>query len=406
MRKIFIKNAGYKKMNYIDYKYMSISKKEKKVKKKLLLKRIKRDIFSLIIISTILLIFYLIIVKISKKYKYNTNVTSNSINFDDYYHNLSLNYTTQNYTLKDLQNDDLKKYLDYMDKAKLGIFLNKKNLIKSENPKISVVISIYNREDYVNSTIRSVQNQNLSEIEIIIIDDFSKDNTTKYVKEMQKIDPRIVIYKNKKNMGTLYSKSIGVLKAKGEYIYSLDSDDMMCEENYLSSIYEEAIKENYDYIQCDAIYLDEVKKIIYKRTPNWVVLWSKLIKTKSYQRAIYKLGKDVLTNKVVVLDDDVIAIHLFLYAKKKKLDKIGVCHFTHFGYHVYFNQFMNNENTKRYCINMINTIDAFYKMKQINYGNHLFKYLYLWGRCKKFLNIPEAQKIVEDFKMYNSTKKK
>ena len=198
MRKIFIKNAGYKKMNYIDYKYMSISKKEKKVKKKLLLKRIKRVIFSLIIIFTILLIFYLIIVKISKKYKYNTNVTSNSINFDDYYHNLSLNYTTQNYTLKDLQADDLKKYLEYMDKAKLGIFLNKKNLIKSENPKISVVISIYNREDYVNSTIRSVQNQNLSEIEIIIIDDFSKDNTTKYVKEMQKIDPRIVIYKIKK----------------------------------------------------------------------------------------------------------------------------------------------------------------------------------------------------------------
>ena len=405
MRKIFIKNAGYKKMNYIDYKYMSISKKEKKVKKKLLLKRIKRVIFSLIIIFTILLIFYLIIVKISKKYKYNTNVTSNSINFDDYYHNLSLNYTTQNYTLNDLQTDDLKKYLDYMDKAKLGIFLNKKNLIKSENPKISVVISIYNREDYVNSTIRSVQNQNLSEIEIIIIDDFSKDNTTKYVKEMQKIDPRIVIYKNKKNMGTLYSKSIGVLKAKGEYIYSLDSDDMMCEENYLSSIYEEAIKENYDYIECDAIYLDEIEKIIIKRTPNWVVLWSKLIKTKSYQRAIYKLGKDVLSSKILVLDDNFIAIHLFRQAKKKKLDKIGVCHFTHFGYHVYFNQFRNKKIAKRYCKNLANTIDAFYKLKQINYGNFLFNYLYLSGRCKKFLNMHEAEKILDDFKMYNRTKK-
>ena len=410
MKNIFNKNAGYKKMKYIKSKYILISLKEKKIQKELLLKKIKTIIQSLIIFAFINFIIYLLIknaLKLSKQYiKIKIYPDNNNTYAYYYYKNLSLNYTTQNYSIKDIEPDELKKYLDYMDKARLGIFLNKQNLKKIKNPKISIVISLYNRERYVNSTIRSVQNQNLSEIEIIIIDDFSTDNSTKYIKELQKKDPRILLFKNKKNMGTLYSKSIGVLNAKGKYIYSLDSDDMLCNEHYFSNLYDEAITGDYDFIQCSAIYLDEVRKVIYKRSPNWVVLWSKLISTKAYQKAIYKLGKEVLNNKVIVLDDDIIALYLFVTISQKKSSKIGVCHFIHFDGHVYFNQFMSVENFRRFCTNMITTIDTFYKMKKYFYGDFLLKYLFIGGgSCKRVSNLTEAQNIIQDFIRRNSTKK-
>ena len=400
--KNFLNKNGYKKIKYVKSKYIL---KEKKIQKKLFLKKIKPNIQALLIFAFINLIIFLLIkkaLKLSKQYIKNSNSQEN---YAYYYKNLSLNYSTKNYSIKDIEPKDLKKYLDYMDKARLGIYLNKQNLKKIKNPKISIVISLYNREKYINSTIRSVQNQNLSEIEIIIVDDFSTDNSTKFIKELQKKDPRILLFKNKKNMGTLYSKSIGVLNAKGEYIYSLDSDDMLCNEYYFSYLYDEAKTGDYDFIQCNAIYLDEVKKVIFKRSPNWVVLWSKLISTKAYQKAIYKLGKEVLNNKVVVLDDDIIAIYLFITRAQKKSDKIGVCHFTHFGSHVYFNQF-GNENFKKFCKNMIRTIDSLFKLKKYFYGDFLLKYLFLGkGYCQTLFNLTDAQIIIQDFIKRNNTKK-
>ena len=409
MRNFFIKNAGYKKMNYIESKSINISLRHKRMERKFYFHKIIRIIQALIIFVFILfLCFFSLkkILKLSKKINLKLNNYLSSYNINYYYRNLSLNTTCQNYKIFDIEPDELKLYFDYMDKARLGIFLNKKNLKNIQNPKISIVISVFNREDYIFSTIRSVQNQKFSEIEILIIDDHSTDSTVKYVKEMQKQDPRIKLFMNKKNMGTLYSKSIGVLNAKGEYIYSLDSDDMLLKEDYLSIIYEEGIGASFDFVQCDAIYLDEIKKVIYKKTPNWMVLWSKLIKKKTYQKAVYKLGKEVLNNKVVVLDDDVIGLFLFYSGSRKKLNLTGVCHFTHLGPHVYFNQFMNSENTKRYCLNMISTIDAFYKLKKYFYGDFLFKYLYVGrGACNKYSNLTEAQKIITEFIRHNSTKK-
>ena len=397
--KNFLNKNGYKKIKYVKSKYIL---KEKKIQKKLFLKKIKPNIQALLIFAFINLIIFLLIKKALKLSKQNIKISNSQEYYAYYYKNLSLNYSTKNYRIKGIEPEDLKKYLDYMDKARLGIYLNKQNLKKIKNPKISIVISLYNRENYINSTIRSVQNQNLSEIEIIIVDDFSTDNSTKFIKELQKKDPRILLFKNKKNMGTLYSKSIGVLNAKGEYIYSLDSDDMLCNEYYFSYLYDEAKTGDYDFIQCNAIYLDEVKKVIFKRSPNWVVLWSKLISTKAYQKAIYKLGKEVLNNKVVVLDDDIIAIYLFITRAQKKSDKIGVCHFTHFGSHVYFNQFGNYG----FCKNMIRTIDSLFKLKKYFYGDFLLKSLFLGkGYCQTLFNLTDAQIIIQDFIKRNNTKK-
>ena len=88
----------------------------------------------------------------------------------------------------------------------------------------------------------------MKDIEIILIDDFSTDNSIKYVEEVQKKDPRILIFKNKKNMGVLYSKSLGVLKARGKYIFPLDDDDMIIIDDLFDYIYEEIEEGKYDIL--------------------------------------------------------------------------------------------------------------------------------------------------------------
>ena len=86
----------------------------------------------------------------------------------------------------------------------------------NDSPKIIVVIPCYNSEKYIKHTIRSVQNQNMKNFEIIVINDNSKDNSLNIIESLQKEDKRIKILNNNKNMGTLYSRSIGALNSKGE----------------------------------------------------------------------------------------------------------------------------------------------------------------------------------------------
>ena len=77
---------------------------------------------------------------------------------------------------------------------------------------------LYNCEKTIRASLNSIIFQNMENIEIILINDFSNDNTLKIIKNLKKNEQRIILINNKKNMGTLYSRSIGVLKAKGEYL--------------------------------------------------------------------------------------------------------------------------------------------------------------------------------------------
>ena len=83
---------------------------------------------------------------------------------------------------------------------------SEKKFQKSENPKISIVISVYNGEGLLKAGLRSVQNQDFLDIEIVIVDDGSLDNSVNLIKELMKEDPRIVLLENKINKGNLYIK--------------------------------------------------------------------------------------------------------------------------------------------------------------------------------------------------------
>ena len=102
--------------------------------------------------------------------------------------------------------------LNDINKKSYNINSNKSQLYKDN--LISVIIPVYNSENTIKSSVESIQSQNFSKIEIILINDNSKDNSYKIIKNIQKDDNRIIIINNKKNRGTLYSRCIGVLNQK------------------------------------------------------------------------------------------------------------------------------------------------------------------------------------------------
>ena len=130
------------------------------------------------------------------------------------------------------------------------------------NPQISVIISIYNGEPFLKTALRSVQNQDFKNIEIIMIDDHSDDNSVKLIKELMKEDSRIIFLQNGENKGALYTKTKGVLNSKGKYVLSLDVDDLYISRDSFSTLYNEAEKENLDLLSYSLLISN--KKITFK----------------------------------------------------------------------------------------------------------------------------------------------
>ena len=97
--------------------------------------------------------------------------------------------------------NDIKKATKYIQFCNDYKYSELKNFIKKKNPKISVISPIVNRERYLFRFLRSIQHQNFKDIEIIFVDDCSKDNSIKTIEEFQKKDKRLIlilIYLNQK----------------------------------------------------------------------------------------------------------------------------------------------------------------------------------------------------------------
>ena len=167
-----------------------------------LILKFKKSFLILLVIALILMILFIIYnIFIKLMMFYNKKFINKNIN-------LILNNINKNIILCQkgiLTNDILKSY---------------------SNPLITVIIPIYNSEKTIKSAIRSVQNQNFRDLEILLIDDFSKDNSLSIIKELKNEDSRIKIIKNKVNRGPLFSKSLAVLNSRGKYTILLDSDDL------------------------------------------------------------------------------------------------------------------------------------------------------------------------------------
>ena len=100
--------------------------------------------------------------------------------------------------------------------------MNRSKTIKNSS-LVSVIIPTYNGSNTILRAINSVLNQTYSNLELIIVDDCSKDNTFEVVKNVK--DKRVKVLRHKKNRGGSAARNTGIKEAKGEYIAFLDDDD-------------------------------------------------------------------------------------------------------------------------------------------------------------------------------------
>ncbi len=218
-----------------------------------------------------------------------------------------------------------------------------------DNPKVSFISTIFNQEKFLSTFISSIQNQNLKEYELIFIDDFSIDNSEQLILNIKKLDNRIKLIKNKKNMGTLYSRYIGQTFAKSKYSIFFDCDDIILKNGIFKS-YNHIIKYKLDIVQFLTIWQEKnsitiktniykYKKIIYQPFLSYIyyydyknhkgcesnfALWDKLIKTEIMNKAFKYIGHIYLKKKIIIHNDLIILFSLFQMANSYQfINEIG-----------------------------------------------------------------------------------
>lgn len=153
--------------------------------------------------------------------------------------------------------------------------------------KVSVIVPIYNVEKYIEKCLESLVNQTLKEIQIILVNDGSKDKSGEIAKKYAQKYKDKIIYLEKENGGLSDARNYGIPYAEGEYIAFIDSDDYI-EKNAYEEMYHKAIEEQSDYVECDFIweYPNKMKIDRYTEYKNSkemlknvrVIAWNKLIK--------------------------------------------------------------------------------------------------------------------------------
>lgn len=171
--------------------------------------------------------------------------------------------------------------------------------------KLSIIIPAYNVEKYICDAINSVLCQTFQDFEIICIDDCSSDNTYSILSENFSPNKKIKIIRNEQNLGLGMVRNIGFSHAKGEYITTIDSDDILCDKN----LYKTAI-EKLDNTQVQSLWykfnifwenanktttmepLQSIKEGIYSITPENIAdfpmyTWNKIFRNDSFSNSIF-----------------------------------------------------------------------------------------------------------------------
>ena len=211
------------------------------------------------------------------------------------------------------------------------ILIDNQHFMKSENPDVSIIITVYNQANCFFSCLRSVQNQSLKNIEIIIIDDCSLDNTTEIMKKYMLEDKRIIYLKHESNDGKIKSRSDGVRLAKGKYICIIDGDDALSHKDILYNSF--TIANNSD-IDVFLVNLENIKnlrnRIIYQPELTFKFvdfstrdstfgmmnrnIVSKLIKNDIFKKVLDYIGPKYTEDYLLDYEDTIMSISLFRIA--------------------------------------------------------------------------------------------
>ena len=184
--------------------------------------------------------------------------------------------------------------------------------------KVSIIIPVYNVAPFLDKCLSSCVNQTFQDIEIIVVNDGSRDESSQIIAAYAAIDDRIKVI-TKENQGLIYARKSGLEVACGEYVFHLDGDDYI-EPNAIEILYDEAIKQDADYVVAN--YYDVLGN---ERHEVWrnsrmkglsgeafflcmlrggYELWARLIRRSLCDDIIYKPvvnGEDLFTTMQIVL---------------------------------------------------------------------------------------------------------
>ena len=222
-------------------------------------------------------------------------------------------------------------------------------------PKISIIIPVYNNQNYILNLHKSIQDQSLEDIEIIYVDDCSTDNSIRIIENLQKKDQRIVLLKNKENKGPFYSRNKGAIFANGEYIQFIDSDDLIVGD-ILIKAYIEAKAKILDIVQYKIIERHNNKnKIINEITKGDIIRQPELSDQMFYGKGFLQRDNYYILNKIIKRDtflkslmffgDDILKQNLYINEDIIQLfSLLRVTHSLLFINHIGYIKFNRDEN--------------------------------------------------------------
>ena len=257
-----------------------------------------------------------------------------------------------------LKPEYIQKFNQYIKICREGKLIDKTKYQLIKNPKISVIMPVYNGANFLYYSLRSIQNQDMKDIEIIIVDDGSRDESFKIMNTYKSEDQRIKLIKNQDNRKILYSKSIAALNSNGKYIIQLEQDDMFIRSDALDILFYEAETNN-----IDLVYIRDFKKtnfyfsqktninnkedhIIYPRDTHYksqfelidknyidnnnYLLTGALVNTNVYKKAIYKIWPLASNYQLNFFEDYTITFMILsLVNKCKYLNNFALIHYVH-----------------------------------------------------------------------------
>lgn len=229
-----------------------------------------------------------------------------------------------NIKFKDVKEEIFKsalKRLNGSNKSLLLKFLRYKIRKKGEKPLISVIIPVYNTEEYLERCLDSVVSQTLKNIEIICINDHSKDNSLEILEKYALYDKRIKIINCKENTGESKARNLGLNVAKGEFLAFVDNDDKI-DINFYEKLYKKAKDTGADIVKGNTVTID------YKGTSTASILNPEIKESKNkwhfayeWWSAIYKADiikeNNLKLPEECILGGDVLFLNEALYYANK-----------------------------------------------------------------------------------------
>ena len=276
---------------------------------------------------------------------------------------------------------------------------------------ISVIVPVYNVENYIDNCVKSILEQTYKSFELILINDGSTDSSLLKCKQLEQKDSRIKVL-NRQNGGASAARNSGLDVATGNYIVFIDSDDYVSK-NYLENLYKAAKINNYDIVQCnlsattkimndvpkvnfDPNHVKEITKIqalndrLYK-----VSIWGKIYSSSIFKGFHFKEG--------IVYEDDA-SYYIFI----DKANKISLIDESLYYYYMSDNSVMrNNSDISLEFINIYEERINYFKNKKNDilvegtYGRYCLVLMLTLAKClKNKKNINDIDSIINIYKTY------